>query len=278
MIKTTYLDECLQRGIIVRWPTGIMPIKVYISPCRWYASKGNDNYTYKAMAKKAFETWAEISEGLVSFEFVNTLYDSQINLEWKRVERKSLGYCTFSYDTKKRIFSAEVSIGLSDGILHGEYQNMEEVYHTILHEVGHSLGLGHSPFKEDIMHVPHQYGVKELSEIDKKTLRYLYKMPAAHTAPEAIKRICNEPFSSLDEMVMYMEGHYKMPQQQSVQASSSSNSEDGNYGADYEQQRDLVKEQEMIADLNLYKMSLQNIRISPNIKSYINKSVLPDKD
>lgn len=268
MIKTTYLDECLQKGLIVRWPTGAMPLKVYISPCRWYASKGNDNYTYKAMAKKAFETWAEVSDGLVSFEFVSALYDSQINLEWKRVERKSLGYCQFSYDSKKRIFSAEVSIGLSDGILHGEYQNMDEVYHTILHEVGHSLGLGHSPFKEDIMHVPHQYGVKELSEIDKKTLRYLYKMPAAHTAPEAIKRICNEPFSSLDEMIMYMEGHYKMPEPPAAENSYEN----------AEIERDLVKEQEMIADLNLYKMSLQNIQISPNLKSYINKPILPDKD
>lgn len=266
MIKTTYLDECLQRGIIVRWPTGAMPLKVFISPCRWYASKGNDNYTYKAMAKKAFETWAEVSDGLVFFEFVNTLYDSQINLEWKRVERKSLGHCQFSYDSKKRIFSSEVSIGLSDGILHGDYQNMQEVYHTILHEVGHSLGLGHSPFKEDIMHVPHQYGVSEINEVDKKTLRWLYRLPSSLTADEAIRRVCNEPFSSLDEMVMYLEGHYQMPKPVSE-----------NYSTDVEE-RDLVKEQEMIAGLNLYNLSLQQIQISPHLKSYINKPVLPDKD
>lgn len=268
MIKTTYLDECLQKGIIVRWPTGTMPIKVYISPCRWYASKGNDNYTYKAMAKKAFDEWAAASDGLVSFEFVNTLYDSQINLEWKRVERKSLGHCRFSYDSAKRLFSAEVNIGLSDGVLHGDYQDMSEVYHTILHEVGHSLGLGHSPFKDDIMYIPHQYGKSDLSETDKRTLRYLYKMPAAHTAPEAIKRICNEPFSSLDEMVMYMEGHYQMPKPPAAK----------NYAENVEAERDLVKEQEMIADLNLYKMSLQNIQISPQIKDYIKKPFNPDKD
>lgn len=270
MNKTTYLDECLQRGIIVRWPTGVMPIKVYISPCRWYASQGNDNYTYKSMAQEAFMEWERISKGLVSFKFVNTLYDSQINLEWKRVERKSLGNCKFNYDTKKRLFSAEINIGLSDGIVHGDYQNKQEVFHTILHEVGHSLGLGHSPFKDDIMYVPHQYGVNNLSETDKKTLRWLYKLPSSISAEEAIKRVCNEPFSSLDEMVMHLEGHRKSPQstQAIQQAPATNNSSLGN--------RDLIKEQELIADINLYNIMTQSISISPHLKNYIKKQTITD--
>lgn len=274
MIKATYLDECLQRGIIVRWPIGAMPIKVFISPCRWYASKGSDNYTYKAMAKKAFDDWAAASDGLISFEFVSTLYDSQINLEWKRVERKSLGHCQFSYDSKRRLFSAEVSIGLSDGVLHGDYQNMQEVYHTILHEVGHSLGIGHSPFKDDIMFVPHQFGVGQLSETDKKTLQWLYKIPAALTAEEAIRRMCNEPFTSLDEMVMYKEGYYQLPQE----VDAAQEVQDAYSEVSQEPQRDLMQEQELIAGLNLYKMSLQQIQISPKVQNYIKKSALPEKD
>ncbi|MDD3420409.1 MAG: matrixin family metalloprotease [Candidatus Gastranaerophilales bacterium] len=257
MKKTTYLDECLQNGMVIRWPTGIMPIKVYIAPCRWYASQGSDNYTYKAMAKQAFDDWAQASGGLVFFQFVPTLYDSQINLDWQRVERKSLGNCKFSYDSKKRLFSAEISIGLTDGILHSDYQSKNEVYHTLLHEVGHSLGLGHSPFKDDIMYVPHQYGISKLSPTDKKTIQWLYKTPSSMSAKDAIRKLCNEPFSSLDEMVMYMEGHYQKPQKEQAPEHHGFSS------------RDLVKEQELIADMNLYNIMMQQIQIAPHLKSYI---------
>lgn len=269
MNKTTYLDECLQRGIIVRWPSGAMPVKVYISPCRWYASQGNDNYTYKSMAQEAFKEWESASKGLVSFKFVNSLYESQINLEWKRVERKSLGNCKFNYDTKKRLFSAEINIGLSDGILHGNYQNKQEVYHTILHEVGHSLGLGHSPFKNDIMYVPHQYGVNNLSETDKKTLIWLYKLPSSITAEDAIRRICNEPFSSLDEMIMHMEGKNSIPKAEPLPTPQQQNNSFD---------RDLIKEQELIADINLYNIMTQSISISPHLKKYIKKQTLTDNN
>lgn len=267
MNKTTYLDECLQRNTIIRWPSGTMPIKVYIAPCRWYASKGNDNYVYQNMAKQAFTDWQVASKGLVSFNFVHTLNDSQINLEWKRVERKSLGHCQFTYDSKKRLFSAEVSIGLSDGLMHGNYQDKKEVYHTILHEVGHSLGLGHSPFKDDIMYVPHQYGVSNMSETDKKTLICLYNLPTSLTAEEAIRRLCNEPFDSLDEMIMHLEKKQNEPQQE------TSTSVQQQLEAD----RDLIKEQELIADINLYNMMMQQIQLSPKVKNYIKTQAILDE-
>ena len=51
--------------------------------------KGNE-YFYYSMVKEAFEIWKKASNGKISFEFVDNLYASQINIEWKRVDRSSL--------------------------------------------------------------------------------------------------------------------------------------------------------------------------------------------
>ena len=137
-----------------------------------------DSYKYKQMVINAFQTWQTQLSGMVVFNIVQNLHDSHINVEWKRVERKSLGNCQFNYDKLGRYYSAEVNIGLSDGIIHRKYMDENEVYHTILHEVGHAIGLGHSPNIEDIMYTPHQYGRINLSRNDIQTARFLYKFAA----------------------------------------------------------------------------------------------------
>ena len=67
-----------------------MPLKVYIAPMQFYSKQGED-YKYRAMVKKALETWQKASEGKVSFQIVGTLLESNVNIEWKRVDRKALG-------------------------------------------------------------------------------------------------------------------------------------------------------------------------------------------
>jgi predicted Zn-dependent protease len=207
-MERTYLDACLKEGITIRWPDSAMPIKVYVAPFRWYEkSKQQESYAYNQMVYDAFTIWEQLSGGLVRFQHVATLDASQIDVSWRRVDRKSLGHCQYLINQQGLLYSAEIKIGISDGILHAQYNNMDEVKHTILHEIGHAVGLiGHSDGGADIMYVPHQYGVTEISPRDVETLCTLYKLPPAFDYLAIGRKFkLKEPFT-IHQVLDHLEG------------------------------------------------------------------------
>lgn len=254
----SYLTYCIKNEKLIRWPDKCMPLKVYVAPFRWYKEKGNE-YTYYSMIKEAFEIWKKASGGKFSFIFVDNLYESQINLEWKRVDRSSLGHCIFNFDGDGRFFSAEIQIGLSDGLIHQQYENKNEVMHTIIHEIGHALGLNHSPFPEDIMYVPHQYGVTSVSKRDLITLKWLYKFPLGASQSDILASYQLSSNYTLDHLIYFLE--------------TKDNSFEESLPVLQEQQKEEVLnyEQNTLAELSKYNLSMQNINVSPNVQDYFKK-------
>ena len=233
-----------------------MPLKVYIAPMQFYSKQGEDS-RYRAMVKKALDSWQAVTKGKVSFQVVNTLYESQINVDWKRVERKALGHCYFSFDSANRLYSAEVSIGLTDGLIHRDYMSDGEVYHTILHEIGHAVGLGHSPFITDIMYTPHQKNVLSISESDKLTLNWLYSLPQGATVSDIASRY-SVSGDDIDELVL------KIMDKKGVKESSSK-------VVVKKSGRNLMEEQESIANLRKYHLAIQNVKISPELEKFFKR-------
>ncbi len=252
MHRLTYLNENLKKGSLIRWPEQCFPMPVYIAPCTWYSMSEADRYTYINMVIEALNTWESVSGGKVVFYLVNTLNESQINVEWRRVDRKSLGNCSFNYDENSRLYSAEVSIGISDGIIHRQYMDENEVFHTILHEVGHALGLGHSKNPEDIMYTPHQYGVVRLSKRDINSLRWLYSLPYGSSA-QSLNETYSTNYSNIDDIIMYIEsGKAESKFEKTMKEIKHPT-------------RNLEDEQKKLAEIKKFQMSLQNVKLPKEI-------------
>lgn len=251
MQKKTYLQQGLQNGKVIRWADNFMPLKFYIAPFRFY-SKAEQDYKYRELVFRAVSEWQKAGYGKVSFEIVNSLLDSQINLDWKRVDRQALGHCYFNIHSSK-VYSAEIQIGISDGIIHRDYMPEDEVYHTILHEIGHALGLGHSNLQEDIMYTPHKYGVVNLSSRDKLTLQWLYNFPSGTTPQEIASKYGLHTYD-MDEITAHLIKKKTPSEFEKVKNSLKT------------EQRDLLKEQENIADLKKYNLALQNVKLSEDIR------------
>lgn len=261
MKQISYLANCLKKDKLIRWPDSCMPLTVYVAPCRWYKAKG-ESFQYKQMVFDALNTWQNATEGRISFQIVNSLNESQINIDWRRVDRKSLGDCHFNFDTQGRLFSAEVQIGLSDGIIHSSYEDKNEVFHTIAHEIGHSIGLDHSPYNTDIMYVPHQYGIINISEGDKLTLKWMYTFPHGVTSHEILAKYGIPSSYGLDYLITNLENNDEITE----------NEENPQFLLDNPDETPLNEEQQILANINLYNLSLQNINISSDVKKYIQKS------
>ena len=149
-----------------RW--GYFPLNVYIEP-----------HSKKALVEKAFSTWQSES-GIAKFRYVTSeKYYPNIVVKFadKNPYQKGSNFenavgLAYSYTPLGFYAKATITIYLtSPG--GGTPLSDNQIYGIALHEIGHAMGLGHSPINTDIM-FPIEHGQTSLSQNDIERFKLIY--------------------------------------------------------------------------------------------------------
>ena len=197
---TEYVKNAYRGGKKYLRPLGM--VRVYIEP----------NSTFKPMMVQAYKEWQSALGSSVMFTFSGNEADASDVVTFIKHNggqgMQEGGNCQYNIQGDTLVGN---KITIRVYYPNGKQLPNEVIYHTMLHEIGHSIGImGHSPYQGDVMAQGAAKFVPHLTDRDKNTARLLYKnygkqpekqdIQKAKTAEltDIAKRIPNDPSSLID--------------------------------------------------------------------------------
>ena len=142
-------------------------IRVYIQP---------DHYKGRLMTQ-AFREWSKLTKNKLIFQKVTSPKFADIEVEFvNKIDTtqsstdRAIGLTRTSTQSNRKLVHAKIWIAQKthdDKVL-----SEDEVYTTMLHEIGHAIGLNHSQDPESVMY----YGVNVIQEVSEEDLRLLKEL------------------------------------------------------------------------------------------------------
>lgn len=165
----SYFRNIASNGKIIRWNKTSFPLKVYIQD-----TPDVPDY-YREIVINAYQAWQRASEGLVSFEFVETPDEADMKSYFKNTDnRKVIGTHAFSVNGNT-ITDSTIIFNKTDEKNHSH--DSKQLFSSALQEIGHSLGLtGKSISIYDVMYPIGTKFNTEITPRDLKSLALVYSV------------------------------------------------------------------------------------------------------
>lgn len=169
----TYLNEIVlasQDSMLHRWDNRInRPVRVFLGP----GTAANFQPSFLDAVRDAFQRWRDT--GLpVRFNLDVDSASAEVHFRWRiQFDMERTGQTDLTWDQDGNLVTAEVTLATFDP--KGRPLGPDEMRVVALHEIGHVLGLDHSPDSSDVMYA--RTKVQELSPRDTHSALLLYQLP-----------------------------------------------------------------------------------------------------
>ena len=167
-----YIENSKINGILCKWDKPIL--NVFITQITHPIS--NKEFFYSEILR-GMNVWNENlrKNGFnILFQQTYTPENADIIIHWTKVGRVYNGMCKYPSVINGIIKKIYIDIGLKNECLN-KNTTEESIFFVIMHELGHSLGLGHGTETDDLMYSPRQKPISTPNENDIFVLKQIYK-------------------------------------------------------------------------------------------------------